>query len=95
MQRLANVANRIWGAMVLVQKAAPAGEIQQCQAKQSSAGPPPRRFEGEDLLMRPDELDGAMVSGSVGRPDSGRFFDRLADGREERARNRRPRSVRR
>jgi hypothetical protein len=46
MQRLANVANRVWGAMVLVQKAAPAGEIQQRQANQSSAGPPPRRLEG-------------------------------------------------
>jgi hypothetical protein len=46
MQRLANVANRIWGAMVLVQKAATAGEIQQRQANQRRAGPPPGRFAG-------------------------------------------------
>jgi len=46
MQRLANVANRIGSAMVLVQKAATAGEIQQRQANQRRAGPPPRRFAG-------------------------------------------------
>jgi hypothetical protein len=45
MQRLANVANRIWCAMVLVQKAAAAGEIEQRQANQHRAGPPPWRFE--------------------------------------------------
>jgi hypothetical protein len=45
MQRLANVANRIWCAMVLVQKAATAGEIEQRQAKQHRAGPPPWCFE--------------------------------------------------
>jgi len=45
MQRLANVANRIWRAMVLVQKAATAGEIEQRQANQHGAGPP-WRFEG-------------------------------------------------
>jgi hypothetical protein len=40
------MANRIWGAMVLVQKAAAAGEIEQRQAKQRHADSPPRRFEG-------------------------------------------------
>jgi hypothetical protein len=45
MQRLANVANRIGCAMVLVQKAAAAGEIEQRQANQQRAGPPPWRFE--------------------------------------------------
>jgi hypothetical protein len=46
MQRLANVANRIWGAMVLVQKAATASEIEQRQAYQCRAGLPPWRFAG-------------------------------------------------
>jgi len=35
MQRLANVANRIWGAMVLVQKAAPPAKYS--SARQSRA----------------------------------------------------------
>jgi hypothetical protein len=46
MQRLANVANRIWGAMVLVQETTTASEIEQRQAYQCRAGPPPWRFEG-------------------------------------------------
>jgi hypothetical protein len=45
MQRLANVANRVWSALMLVQKAATAGEIEQRQAYQRRAGPPPWRFE--------------------------------------------------
>ena len=46
MQRLADMANRIWGAMVLVQKAAAAGEIQQRQANQQRTGPPPWHVAG-------------------------------------------------
>ena len=37
MQRLANMANRIWGAIVFVQKAATSREIEQCQAQQRRA----------------------------------------------------------
>jgi chorismate-pyruvate lyase len=40
MQRLANMANRVWGAMVFVQKAAAAREIEQRQAQQQSANLP-------------------------------------------------------
>jgi hypothetical protein len=40
------MANRIWGAMVLVQKAATAGEIEQRQANQHRASPPPGHVEG-------------------------------------------------
>jgi hypothetical protein len=39
MQRLANMANRVWGAMVFVQKAATARKIQQRQADQRRADP--------------------------------------------------------
>jgi hypothetical protein len=41
MQRLANVANRVRRAMVFVQKAAAACEIEQRQAQQQSANLPP------------------------------------------------------
>jgi hypothetical protein len=37
MQRLANMANRIWGAIVCVQKAATTREIEQRQAEQRRA----------------------------------------------------------
>src|SRR6266404_2788940 len=40
MQRLADVANRVWPAIVLVQKAATTREIKQRQAQQRSANPP-------------------------------------------------------
>jgi len=39
MQRLADMANRFWGAMVFVQKAATTREIEQHQAQQRSANP--------------------------------------------------------
>jgi hypothetical protein len=40
MQRLADMANRVWPAIVLVQKAATTREIEQRQAQQPSANPP-------------------------------------------------------
>jgi hypothetical protein len=43
MQRLANMANGIRGAMVLVQETAAAGKIQQRQANQRRADAPQRR----------------------------------------------------
>ena len=32
MQRLADMANRVWAAIVIVQEAAATGEVEQCQA---------------------------------------------------------------